>query len=91
LLHESRCSHRSGVDRKSIAQNGWRRSDGGLWSRRGCADTAERGDFNVSFFVIIVVVPYLIALVAFLKPKWLERFRQEWPWETRRLERGSSD
>jgi hypothetical protein len=38
----------------------------------------------VSFFVIIVVVPYLIALVAFFKPAWLQRFTREWPWESRR-------
>jgi hypothetical protein len=38
----------------------------------------------VSFFVIIVVVPYLIAVVAFFKPSWLERFTREWPWEKRR-------
>jgi hypothetical protein len=40
---------------------------------------------NMSFFVIIVVVPYLIVLVAFLKPYWLEQFIREWPWEERRV------
>jgi hypothetical protein len=38
----------------------------------------------MSFFVIIVVVPYLIAVLAFFKPYWLQRFLSEWPWETRR-------
>jgi hypothetical protein len=38
----------------------------------------------MSFFVIIVVVPYLIAVAAFLKPYWLERVTREWPWESRR-------
>ncbi len=38
----------------------------------------------MSFFVIIVVVPYLIGLVAFFKPAWLQRFTREWPWEGRR-------
>ena len=38
----------------------------------------------MSFFVIIVVVPYLITVVAFLKPFWPERFTREWPWESRR-------
>jgi hypothetical protein len=38
----------------------------------------------MSFFVIIVVVPYLIAVLAFTKPSWLKRFMREWPWETRR-------
>jgi hypothetical protein len=38
----------------------------------------------VSFFVIIVVVPYLIAIVAFVKPAWLQHFSREWPWEGRR-------
>jgi hypothetical protein len=38
----------------------------------------------VSFFVIIVVIPYLIAVVAFLKPFWPERFTREWHWESRR-------
>ena len=40
---------------------------------------------NMSFFVIIVVVPYLIVLVAFLKPYWLEQLVREWPWEARRV------
>ena len=40
---------------------------------------------NMSFFVIIVVVPYLIVLVAFFKPYWLEQFVREWPWEERRV------
>jgi hypothetical protein len=40
---------------------------------------------NMSFFVIIVVVPYLIVLVGFLKPYWLEQFVREWPWEERRV------
>jgi hypothetical protein len=39
----------------------------------------------MSFFVIIVVVPYLIVLVAFFKPYWLEQFVREWPWEERRV------
>jgi hypothetical protein len=38
----------------------------------------------VSFFVIIVVVPYLIAVVAFVKPDLLQHFKREWPWESRR-------
>ena len=38
----------------------------------------------MSFFVIIVIVPYLVAVVAFVKPDFLERFTQEWPWEGRR-------
>jgi hypothetical protein len=54
-------------------------------------NTAERKDFNVSFFVIIVVVPYLIALAAFLKPYWLGRLTREWPWESRRRLKPLSD
>ena len=38
----------------------------------------------MSFFVIIVVIPYLIALAALLKPYWAQRFVREWPWEARR-------
>ncbi len=40
----------------------------------------------MSFFVIIVVLPYLVALVAFVKPDFLQRFTREWPWEARRAE-----
>ena len=59
-------------------------SVGGLSSLRSSGNAAERKDFNVSFFVIIVVIPYLIALAAFLKPYWAQRFVLEWPWEARR-------
>jgi hypothetical protein len=45
----------------------------------------------VSFFVIIVVVPYLVALAAFLKPYWLGRLTREWPWESRRRLKPLSD
>jgi hypothetical protein len=41
----------------------------------------------VSFFVIIVVIPYLIAVVAFVKPDLLEQFTREWPWESRRRQK----
>ena len=57
----------------------------GAYSRDIALGTPPNGRTStVSFFVIIVVVPYLIALVAFFKPAWLERFNREWPWETRR-------
>jgi hypothetical protein len=38
----------------------------------------------VSFFVIIVIIPYLVALAAFLRPYLPESLVREWPWETRR-------
>ncbi len=41
----------------------------------------------MSFFVIIVVIPYLIAVVAFVKPDLLEPFTREWPWESRRRQK----
>jgi hypothetical protein len=45
----------------------------------------------MSFFVVIVVIPYLIAVAAFFKPDWLMRFFREWPWETRRAGRGAGE
>jgi hypothetical protein len=72
------------------ALGNWQRVGGGLWSQISYGNAAEGKDFTVSFFVIIVVVPYLIAVVAFFKPAWLERFVREWPWEKRRrLDAGS--
>jgi hypothetical protein len=38
----------------------------------------------VSFFVIIIVLPYLIAVAAFLRPYWPKSLVREWPWESRR-------
>jgi hypothetical protein len=62
-----------------------------LWEcRSGNAAQPEGKDVTMSFFVIIVVVPYLIGLVAFFKPAWLRHFTREWPWEgRRRLDSGS--
>ena len=50
----------------------------------GLGTLPKRKDFKMSFFVIIVVVPYLLAVVAVWQPSLLKRFNSEWPWETRR-------
>ena len=47
-------------------------------------NTAERKEYKMSFFVIIVVVPYFIVIAALLRSYWLEPLTREWPWESRR-------
>jgi hypothetical protein len=41
--------------------------------------------FDWIFFVIIGL-PFLIALVALLRPGMLDRYVRDWPWEIRRAE-----
>jgi hypothetical protein len=54
-------------------------------------NASKRKDVKVSIFVIIVVIPYLIALVIFFEPKSLYRLFHEWPWESRRVEQQPGD
>lgn len=44
---------------------------------------AAQHTFDWIFFIIIGI-PFLLGLVALLKPGLLEPFIRDWPWETRR-------